>query len=657
VIYPGADLVRSAGPRALVLTLARNTTCCGHLAYACRGLASGMRFNLLARKRAAVIGGTAAALVLTSVGTAWADPFGWWAAQSHPFAVHADFGTAGPRSGGVVTGDLLANDSGATAVVRTTGLDNPAAGTLAVKADGSYSFTPAVDGSHGTVHFTYTATDAVTLYKDAVPGADKIPSLGGLEGPNGTTALISGGGFGSSFVPVPGKAGWFYGVTDRGPNADDDGPLGEKVFLDPTFNPQIGLFQMVGGKAVLQKTIGLKAPDGTPYNGLANPVTKTAASAEKTEDLFGNQIDPAQPYTVPGTNPAVTLNPDNGYDSEGLVALRDGTFWISDEYGPFITHFDKNGKEIERLSPWGADAGHLVDAAHPLPIELKLRTKNKGMEGLTVTPDGRTLVGIMQSALTVPDYGTDAKGKTIKPANVAPVRIVTVDLKTKATHEYVYLLNNPATTGGAVSEITALSGTKFLVDERDGNQGEPGLAAFKNLYEIDLTGATDIKGDGVNPLGYTVTTGSGPKSIDAYVGDAVTSKAELLLAQAGITPVSKTPYLEIGSVLNQIDPSGAFFSHDKIEGVATADGGKTLYLANDSDFGMDHLLGQDEAACEASGLSDTTACAPVKSSSGKYLVHQKTLDASGVVDDGEVLKVDVSKLPVVLGTATVTIKF
>jgi hypothetical protein len=41
---------------------------------------------------------------------------------------------------------------------------------------------------------------------------------------------------------------------------------------------------------------------------------------------------------------------------------------------------------------------------------------------------------------------------------------------------------------------------------------------------------------------------------------------------------------------------------------------------------------------------------------GKYLVHQKTLDASGVVDDGEVLKVDVSKLPPVLGTATVTIK-
>ncbi len=55
---------------------------------------------------------------------------------------------------------------------------------------------------------------------------------------------------------------------------------------------------------------------------------------------------------------------------------------------------------------------------------------------------------------------------------------------------------------------------------------------------------------------------------------------------------------------------------------------------------------------------DTTACTPVKSvTTGEYLVHQKTLDASGAVDDGEVLKVDVSKLPLVLGTATVTIHY
>ncbi|MCL9793951.1 hypothetical protein [Frankia sp. AgKG'84/4] len=66
---------------------------------------------------------------------------------------------------------------------------------------------------------------------------------------------------------------------------------------------------------------------------------------------------------------------------------------------------------------------------------------------------------------------------------------------------------------------------------------------------------------------------------------------------------------------------------------------------------------------EASGLSDTTACAPVKSTTtGRYLVHhrylvrQETLDASGIVDDGEVLRIDVAKLPPALATATVTIR-
>ena len=191
----------------------------------------------------------------------------------------------------------------------------------------------------------------------------------------------------------------------------------------------------------------------------------------------------------------------------------------------------------------------------------------------------------------------------------------------------------------------------------------------RTCTQIDLTGATDVlKGlprttssraappwlDITKPQGLLV----GGKSVEAYVGAAGTAQAELLLDQAGIQPVSKTPYLETGTLLNQLDPSGAFFSHDKIEGVATTDGGKTVYLSNDSDFGMDHLLGQDEAACEASAESDTTACAPVKDpATGEYLVHQKTLDASGVVDDGEVLRVDVAKLPLVLGTATDTLKY
>ncbi|WP_187366256.1 esterase-like activity of phytase family protein [Trebonia kvetii] len=52
-----------------------------------------------------------------------------------------------------------------------------------------------------------------------------------------------------------------------------------------------------------------------------------------------------------------------------------------------------------------------------------------------------------------------------------------------------------ATTGDANSEITALSDTKFLVDERDGNF-EP--FANKTVYEVDINGASDISGLTIN---------------------------------------------------------------------------------------------------------------------------------------------------------------
>ena len=90
-----------------------------------------------------------------------------------------------------------------------------------------------------------------------------------------------------------------------------------------------------------------------------------------------------------------------------------------------------------------------------------MRSPNQGMEGLTITPDGSTLVGIMQSALKTPGLEGSAK-----PVPLA--RIVTVNLATKAVKEYLYPLANPAETKVALSEITALSDTQFLVDERDG---------------------------------------------------------------------------------------------------------------------------------------------------------------------------------------------
>ena len=108
------------------------------------------------------------------------------------------------------------------------------------------------------------------------------------------------------------------------------------------------------------------------------------------------------------------------------------------------------------------------------------RTANKGMEGLAITPDGKTLVGIMQNAL-LQDVAA--------AANL--LRIVTIDiLSGKTTHEYAYEL----TTGSGVSEILALNQHEFLVDERDGHgRGDNGSKAkIKQIFKIDLAGAVDV---------------------------------------------------------------------------------------------------------------------------------------------------------------------
>jgi hypothetical protein len=551
------------------------------------------------RGRVTIVIGVTVALAATGVATGVATAYanGWFSGPAHDFSVVAD-SFAGL---GTVSGDVLRNDRGATAVVRST---QPGNGTVTINADGTFTYT-ANDGFTGTDTFTYTATDAVQLFKDTTAKGGSLRPIAEVAGPGGTTTELSGEGYGSSLAPVPGKSGHFYGLTDRGPNAD--APDGNKSEMLLSFVPQIGEFKLVDGKAELQKTITLKGPKnlgGTPYSGRPPDDTSeviddvNATNATLTGGSVTPQPVPRDPY---------------GYDSEGLVALPDGTFWVSDEYGPYVTHFDARGYEIGRLTPYkNSPDNKFHKIVGYLPAELAFRLKNKGMEGLTVTPDGSTLVGVMQSALQQPGDPAGAKD---------PVsRIVTIDLHTYKTKQYIYLLDLPQISGDASSEITAISNTQFLVDERDGNF-EP--FAAKTLYEVEINGATDISG---------LTIGG--QTPEAFAGALSQNAALAALTAAGVNVAQKQPYVQVGTLLSELDPTGTLFGHDKVEGVATTDSGKTLYLSNDDDFSI-----------------DTIAVDP----DGAWTVHQKTLPASGKTDTGEILKVDTTKLPAVLKTVKVTI--
>ena len=80
------------------------------------------------------------------------------------------------------------------------------------------------------------------------------------------------------------------------------------------------------------------------------------------------------------------------------------------------------------------------------------------MEGLGITPDGKTLVGFMQSPLAQ-DGGDGGRF----------CRIVTIDIASGATHEYAYDDTVVAQKKNFnSSELLALNDHQFLVLERDG---------------------------------------------------------------------------------------------------------------------------------------------------------------------------------------------
>ncbi|MPR35109.1 esterase-like activity of phytase family protein [Salmonirosea aquatica] len=341
---------------------------------------------------------------------------------------------------------------------------------------------------------------------------------------------IRNGGFGSSAVAHPYNAGQFYALTDRGPNAD---ATGGKYFPVPNYTPRIGLFRLTSdGKIEKLSEILIKDPSGNPISGRPNPAGK-GATGEIPYDLNNQVLD----------------FDEFGLDTEGLVAMKDGTFWVSDEYGPHIAHLKSDGTQIERISPVNVNTG-----TRKLPAVLERRWANRGMEGLTITPDEKTLVGIMQSRLYNPSNSA-ATNRTL-------TRIVTFDIATGSTKQYLY---RQEIDNNSNSEITALSATQFLVVERDGNFSADG-PVMKHIYKIDISQATDVSGD-FNSLDGMLVNG---KTLEANSWDQ--------LAAAGIVPVQKTLAVDLITALGD-------YPHDKLEGMWLIDG-STLGVINDDDFAV-----------------------------------------------------------------------
>ncbi|EJZ18411.1 esterase-like activity of phytase family protein [Rhizobium sp. Pop5] len=198
-------------------------------------------------------------------------------------------------------------------------------------------------------------------------------------------------------------------------------------------------------------------------------------------------------------------------DDEAIVRMADGTMFVSDEYGPYIYRFSADGHMLSATQPTKAllpmrkgalsfasnNPGPGASAPDPKDPETG-RQNNQGLEGMAMTPDGKFIIAVLQSAAR--QDGGDSS--STRQNTRAMIYDAADPDHLKLVHEYVVPLPvfkdaKDKTTIAAESEIVALSDTTFLMLTRDSNNGQ-GVKGDTSLYRkiniVDLSTATDIAG-------------------------------------------------------------------------------------------------------------------------------------------------------------------
>jgi hypothetical protein len=150
------------------------------------------------------------------------------------------------------------------------------------------------------------------------------------------------------------------------------------------------------------------------------------------------------------------------FDVESIVRDRDGSYWIGDEFGPYLLHADRAGR---LLAPPVA----LPDVRAPEnPAGSPNLDSSKGFEGMATSPDGRFRYPLLEGTVT-----GDTPGD---------LRMYEFDARRGAytDRRWTYRLDAPA---HAIGDAVAVDADRFLIIERDNAQGD--AAAVKRIYLAD----------------------------------------------------------------------------------------------------------------------------------------------------------------------------
>src|SRR5215475_7545719 len=422
----------------------------------------------------------------------------------------------------------------------------------------------------------------LTFVNKALVGVGRLPSdlrdkFGETFGSGSAIAVDP-----RSWVLTPtGYQGTFYMLPDRGFNVtgtSDYRARINKLFItftpldDPTAVPVAQRQMSVA--ATLTDTILLTDAAGQSLTGLDPDGIRRAANGF--------------PDLPQASNGRVSI------DSESLALLPDGSFFIGDEYGPYVYRFAPTGRLLAAMRPPEAFLPRRNGRDHfssnnpgpgmpePVPPNPDTgRQNNQGFEGLSLTPDGKFLIVALQSA-TRQDGGNAPETRRYS-------RLLYYDLadlgRPRLVREHVLPLPVFDTADGkrrvaAQSELFALSETRLLLLCRDAGNGygmDGTTSRYRSVELIDTTQATNIAG---------------------MVYDATVPVAPGGKLAEGIVPATLTPFIDLNdnAQLNKFglhngEPNDRNNLSEKWEGMALAPAldpaspnDYLLFITNDNDF-------------------------------------------------------------------------
>jgi len=177
-----------------------------------------------------------------------------------------------------------------------------------------------------------------------------------------------------------------------------------------------------------EETILVTGPEGTSTTGLDADILGYITYP-------GFPILPVATYTGDGFGDAGSDGKRITIDSGGLFLAADSVFWVSDGHGPYIYILPSTRRMQQAIMPPAAYIlhrnGSISFSANSPPIydqnegifpanTVTGRNNNQGLEGLTVSSEGRTLYALMQPTL-------DQEGGSNNPARLQ-ARVLEYDI-------------------------------------------------------------------------------------------------------------------------------------------------------------------------------------------------------------------------------------